>query len=134
MKEGVAVSGFYTEEIRDGSGRGKGSQRSGPRVGFDVVDIKGRRGQLARIGGRLAKRTFHKVHTLINVTCTCVPYSLTSSSRRTGCLTCVNLLCQDYQITLIALILYCVCLLYLMCTPCTVCSDNSLLDSTASLM
>ena len=54
MKEGVAVCGFYTEDVRDGNGSGKGSQRSGPRVGFDVVDIKGRRGQLARVGGRWA--------------------------------------------------------------------------------
>ena len=52
MKEGVEVHGFYTEEVRDGNGSGKGGQRSGPRVGFDVVDIKGKRGQLARVGGR----------------------------------------------------------------------------------
>uniref|UniRef100_A0A3B3QNJ0 Nucleoside-triphosphatase, cancer-related n=1 Tax=Paramormyrops kingsleyae TaxID=1676925 RepID=A0A3B3QNJ0_9TELE len=37
---GVAVEGFYTEEVREG----------GRRVGFDVVSVTGKRGILSRIG------------------------------------------------------------------------------------
>ncbi|XP_075059560.1 cancer-related nucleoside-triphosphatase isoform X2 [Mixophyes fleayi] len=37
---GVSIDGFYTEEVRQG----------GRRIGFDVVTLSGKRGNLARIG------------------------------------------------------------------------------------
>uniref|UniRef100_A0A3B3QPE1 Nucleoside-triphosphatase, cancer-related n=1 Tax=Paramormyrops kingsleyae TaxID=1676925 RepID=A0A3B3QPE1_9TELE len=51
---GVAVEGFYTEEVREG----------GRRVGFDVVSVTGKRGILSRIGcssGSSAGRREHRV-------------------------------------------------------------------------
>ncbi|KAG8223862.1 hypothetical protein J437_LFUL005425 [Ladona fulva] len=39
--EEVSISGFYTEEVRNG----------GQRIGFDVVTMEGKRGTLARVGG-----------------------------------------------------------------------------------
>lgn len=39
------AAGFYTEEVRKGGGGGRG-----PRVGFDVVALDGRRGRLSRKG------------------------------------------------------------------------------------
>ena len=38
------MTGFYTEEVREGGGRGG-------RVGFDVVTLGGKRGILARLSG-----------------------------------------------------------------------------------
>ena len=40
QKKGIAVQGFYTEEIRE----------HGKRTGFDVVTLDGIRGELARVG------------------------------------------------------------------------------------
>lgn len=42
QQEGVAMQGFYTEEVRSAGGRG-------PRIGFDVVALDGRRAPLARV-------------------------------------------------------------------------------------
>ena len=42
----VHVSGFYTEEVREGGRGGRGA-----RVGFDVVTLEGERGVLARLSG-----------------------------------------------------------------------------------
>ena len=59
QERGIALCGFYTEEVRaDGgagsAGRGqrsgRGSRGRGPRVGFDVVSLAGQRGPLARVG------------------------------------------------------------------------------------
>lgn len=58
---GRPAAGFYTEEVRRGAparpgagrtpaGAGTGG-RPGPRTGFDVVSLDGRRGPLARVGG-----------------------------------------------------------------------------------
>ncbi|XP_066553014.1 cancer-related nucleoside-triphosphatase isoform X2 [Amia ocellicauda] len=40
MSSGIAIDGFYTEEVREG----------GRRIGFDVVTLSGKRGILSRIG------------------------------------------------------------------------------------
>lgn len=40
VKSEIAVSGFYTEEVRVG----------GKRIGFDVVTVSGERGHLSRVG------------------------------------------------------------------------------------
>ena len=49
QKHGVVQCGFYTEEVREGGG-GEGRGRRGPRIGFDVVTMDGKRGPLARVG------------------------------------------------------------------------------------
>ena len=48
QKHGVVQCGFYTEEVREGGG-GEGRGRRGPRIGFDVVTLDGKRGPLARV-------------------------------------------------------------------------------------
>lgn len=45
-RDDVHVSGFYTEEVREGGRGGRGA-----RVGFDVVTLEGERGALARLTG-----------------------------------------------------------------------------------
>lgn len=45
---GVAVRGFYTEEVR-GPGSGARGRGRGARIGFDVVTLDGKRGPLARV-------------------------------------------------------------------------------------
>ncbi|XP_048865341.1 cancer-related nucleoside-triphosphatase isoform X2 [Brienomyrus brachyistius] len=49
---GVAVEGFYTEEVREG----------GRRVGFDVVSVTGKRGILSRIGGSSGSSAGRREH------------------------------------------------------------------------
>ena len=44
-RDNIDMSGFYTEEVREG-GRGRGR---GVRIGFDVVTLNGERGVLARV-------------------------------------------------------------------------------------
>ena len=43
QEKGIQTGGFYTEEIRQGAGRG--------RTGFDVVTLDGKRAPLARLNG-----------------------------------------------------------------------------------
>ena len=43
----VVVQGFYTEEVREHSHGPSGGR--GPRVGFDVVTLDGKRSPLARV-------------------------------------------------------------------------------------
>lgn len=45
-RDDIDMSGFYTEEVREGGGGGRGR---GGRIGFDVVTLSGERGILARI-------------------------------------------------------------------------------------
>lgn len=46
QRANIDMCGFYTEEVREGGGGGRGR---GVRVGFDVVTLNGERGILARI-------------------------------------------------------------------------------------
>ena len=48
QRERVEMHGFYTEELRSADGRG-------PRVGFDVVTLDGRKAPLARVAGLVVK-------------------------------------------------------------------------------
>lgn len=77
------LRGFYTEEVRQSEGRGKGT-----RVGFDVVTLNGNRGPLARIG-RSARLTYQLA--LIRIYCVLSIFSRTSyqhrCTRRLGCTT-----------------------------------------------
>ena len=49
-RHGVIVRGFYTEEVRVAGGGGGGARGRGrgPRIGFDVVTLDGKRAPLAR--------------------------------------------------------------------------------------
>ena len=52
------IRGFYTEELQEQQGK-----RKGPRIGFDVVTLDGRRGPLARVAGRYVS-LFHGENSL----------------------------------------------------------------------
>lgn len=49
LRPDVLMCGFYTEEVREKEGSGRGGR--GERVGFDVVTLEGGRGILARLSG-----------------------------------------------------------------------------------
>lgn len=48
-KEGIKMSGFYTQELRQHHEHRRGGGGGGGRVGFDVVTLDGHRSPLARL-------------------------------------------------------------------------------------
>ena len=51
------MQGFYTEELRSADGRG-------PRIGFDVVALDGRKAPLAQVAGlvlKVGKYCLHRI-------------------------------------------------------------------------
>ncbi len=65
QEKGISLQGFYTEEVRQHGGGGRGG-RGGPRIGFDVVSLDGQRGVLARV----ERYRYHNQHTAYIHSCT----------------------------------------------------------------